>query len=151
MFASSSNAPQRTLVTLTLADGKKVIVSVKLAMSGRLGETLNNQDQFLDVISGSGESYFIAKSQVVKAEAADPPQAKLNQHRRASDQTHFNPWAVLGLESSASKEELRQAYLNLVKMYHPDRMANYDLPAEMKDYAAAMLARINLAYEQVGG
>jgi hypothetical protein len=35
-------------------------------------------------------------------------------------------------------------------MYHPDRYALLDIPQEMKDYAAAMQARINMAYEQIG-
>jgi hypothetical protein len=29
-------------------------------------------------------------------------------------------------------------------------LAGLDLPKEMKDYAAAMVVRINLAYEQIG-
>jgi DnaJ domain len=149
MFSSSANGQQRALVNLTFADGKNAMVSVKLSITGKLNETLNNQDQFLDVISGTGEAYLIAKSHVVKVEIVDPPQPKLNQQRRSADRTQFNPWAVLGIESSVSKEDLRHAYLTLVKTYHPDKFANYELPQEMKDYAAAMLARINLAYEQV--
>jgi hypothetical protein len=38
-----------------------------------------------------------------------------------------------------------------VKSYHPDRFANLEMPQEMKDYASAMQARINMAYEQLSG
>jgi hypothetical protein len=149
MFGSPQT--QRSLVTLTFHDGSKAVVSVKLPLSGKLAEALNNTDQFLDVISGDGEPHFIAKSRVARAEATEIPKADLNQQRRSADQAQFNPHAVLGIKSSASPEEIRAAYVALVKMYHPDRYATLDIPQEMKEYAAAMQARINLAYEQLGG
>jgi hypothetical protein len=37
----------------------------------------------------------------------------------------------------------------MARLYHPDRIASYDLPEEIKDYARAMLVRINLAFEQL--
>lgn len=150
MFSQSNPQGQRALVNLTFADGKKAMVSLKLSISGKITETLNNADVYLDVISGTGEAYFVLKSNVSRVEIADPPHAKLNQQRRVTDKAQFNPWAVLGVENSASKDTVRAAYVHLVKTYHPDKFANYELPPEMNDYAAAMLARINLAYEQVG-
>ena len=55
----------------------------------------------------------------------------------------------MGITNAAGRDEMRQAYITLVKAYHPDRFANMDLPSEMKDYAAAMQARINMAYDQL--
>jgi hypothetical protein len=37
----------------------------------------------------------------------------------------------------------------MARLYHPDRIASYELPKEIKDYARAMLVRINLAFEQL--
>lgn len=148
MFQSSNNV-QRALVTLQYVNSTKAVASIKLPLSGKLNDALNNPDRFLDIIDGEGQQQFIAKSSIQKVVVVDPPNAKLNQQRRTSDQLHFDPHAVLGVESAISKEELRIAYIALVKTYHPDRFANLDLPQEMKDYAAAMQARINMAYDQL--
>jgi hypothetical protein len=152
MFSSSSsNQSQRALAILHMADGKKLPVSIKLAMSGKLADTLNNAEHFVDVIAGGGQQFFINKGNIERVEIGDPPIAKLNQQRRAADKAVFDPHAVLGVAGGVSKDELRAAWVQLVKSYHPDRFANLDVPQEMKDYAAAMQARINLAYEQLSG
>ena len=147
MFEKSG--PQRSLVILTMADGRTLMASVKLAMSGKLADILNNADRYLDVLGPEGEQFFLSKDLVHRVAAANPPKAELNLQRRNSDQSGFNPWAVLGVSREASPDDIKTAYRTLVKMYHPDRSANLDLPVEMKDYAAAMLARINIAHDQL--
>jgi DnaJ domain len=149
MFPKYSEGAPRSLVLLQLAEGKKLIASLRLSVSGKLSDTLNNAEPFLDVITGDGEQAFVRKQAVERVIVVDPPQAKLNQQRRSSDKAGFNPYAILGVERTASSEDHRAAYLALVKSYHPDRFANLDLPQEMKDYVSAMLTRINMAYEQI--
>lgn len=150
MFSSpSSGQGQRALAILHMADGKKLPVSIKLSLSGKLTETMNHSDQFIDVIAGAGQQLLINKSSIESVEISDPPVARLNQQRRAADKAVFDPHAVLGVASGVSKEDVRAAWLHLVKVYHPDRFANLDVPQEMKDYAAAMQARINMAYQQL--
>lgn len=146
-----NNSPQRALVNLELRDGTKLMASVRLPISGKLHDLLNNPDRFLDILGADGEQYFLSKDQVLRAAIANPPKAELNMNRRSADGRSFNAWAVLGIPSGSSPDEIKSAYRNLVKTYHPDRFANLDLPAEMKDYAAAMLSRINIAHDQVAG
>ena len=38
-----------------------------------------------------------------------------------------NPYKVLGVSEGASQEEIRAAYLKLVKKYHPDKYTDTDL------------------------
>lgn len=54
-----------------------------------------------------------------------------------------NPYKVLGVREDASQEEIRSAYLKLVKKYHPDKYVDSDL----KEVANEKLVEINEAYE----
>ncbi len=54
-----------------------------------------------------------------------------------------NPYKVLGINENATQEEIRAAYLKLVKKYHPDRYTDPDLKA----VANEKLVEINEAYE----
>ena len=42
---------------------------------------------------------------------------------------------------------MREAYLKLAKVYHPDRYAAAELPAEVREYLSAMARRVNAAYD----
>ncbi len=53
-----------------------------------------------------------------------------------------DPYKVLGVSPDASDEEIKRAYRNLVKKYHPDRN-----PGD--EEAARKIKQINAAYEQI--
>lgn len=56
-----------------------------------------------------------------------------------------NPYEVLGIKESASQEEIKAAYREMVKKYHPDK--HQDNP--LQDLAEERLREINEAYEQL--
>ena len=56
-----------------------------------------------------------------------------------------DPYAVLGVSSSASEEEIKRAYRDLVKKYHPDNYANNPLA----DLAEAKMKEVNEAYDAI--
>ena len=57
----------------------------------------------------------------------------------------MNPYKVLGVSETASQEEIRAAYLALVKKYHPDKYTDNPL----KELAGEKLKEINQAYEML--
>ena len=141
----------RALVAITLTDGSVDNCTVKLTLSSKLGDALNNADQFLDVLNSEGKQSYLSKSSIARVELIEVPRAnQINLQRRAGDNAAFDPYAVLGVAKGSDAAAIRSAYHAMAKKYHPDRFLNIDLPKEMADYAAAMLVRINLAYEQVG-
>ena len=56
-----------------------------------------------------------------------------------------NPYKVLGVSPSADDEEIKKAYRELVRKYHPDRYSDSDLA----DLANEKMKEINAAYEEI--
>lgn len=151
MFQGKDDRTNRTQVALTLTDGSALMAQIRLPLSNRLGDALNNGDFFLDVISMSGQQQFIAKSAVRSVRSAVLPRTdQLDPESRANGGTTFDPHAVLRVAKDASKDEIKTAYHRMARLYHPDRIASYELPEEVKEYVRNMLVRINLAFEQIG-
>lgn len=59
------------------------------------------------------------------------------------------PHEVLGVAPGADARTVREAYLTLVKQYHPDRVAS--LAPEFRAIAEARMREINEAFEAMGG
>ena len=74
--------------------------------------------------------------------ASDPPQQTEANENNAND-----PWfAVLGLPSAATIEDVRQAYKTLIKQNHPDRV--HGMAPVFRALAEAETKKINAAYRQ---
>ncbi|NJM31310.1 MAG: DnaJ domain-containing protein [Rhizobiales bacterium] len=146
---SSNSEMGRAMALIELVDGRAVTGQVRLPLSGKLSEAMNNADQFLDVVTGDGKRQFIAKHRIQTASPVEVPKA--DQLQKRADLAVFDPYAVLGIPRGTAGDELKQAYHKMARAYHPDRLASLDLPKEMRDYAAAMLVRVNLAFEQLQG
>lgn len=57
----------------------------------------------------------------------------------------MNPYEVLGVRQGASEEEIKAAYKELVKKYHPDKYQNNPL----SDLAEEKLQEVNEAYDML--
>lgn len=154
MFESSASRGahvSRCLVAVTHASGKVENYSVKLPLSGKISDALNGADRFVDAVTPDGDQLFLSKEDIRRVALVDVPKvSQLNFYRRASDKAAFDPYQVLKVPRGASHDEIKHAYHRMVRLYHPDRIGNFELPDEMHEYARVMLVRINLAYEQIG-
>ena len=65
----------------------------------------------------------------------------------SSSSSYSDPYKVLGLDSSATDEEVKKAYRRLAMKYHPDKVEN--MGEEVKKSAEAQFRKINEAYEQI--
>lgn len=60
-----------------------------------------------------------------------------------------DPYDVLGVPHDASKEDIRQAWRQLVRDTHPDAMMARGVPEEAVRLATRRLAEVNEAWEQI--
>ena len=105
---------------------------------------------------GKNRFYFI-KSKVINKDEADEndQQYQKNQRKAGSGGRFFqqffsqtsNPFFILGIENSASNEEVKQAYRDLVKKYHPDRMMQESEQCRKENMERVQ--EVNEAYEQI--
>ncbi len=59
----------------------------------------------------------------------------------------FDPWAVLGVRPGAQTDEVRAAWKDLARQYHPDKFAMAS--AEDRSRASAHMTVVNAAYEEI--
>lgn len=57
----------------------------------------------------------------------------------------MDPYSVIGVSANASDEEVKKAYRDLVKKYHPDKYRDSDL----KDLADEKIKSVNKAYDDI--
>lgn len=144
-----SSAPkQKTAVPaeITLVDGEILKGKFFISAVRHIYDVLNGPDMFLEFEPYSGKRRFLAKSQLSDVKLINAPTPRsLSSSLREID--NFNPYAILGVERESPWDKVRENYVALSKIYHPDNYAQAKLPTEVSEYMAAMARRINSAFE----
>jgi DnaJ-domain-containing protein 1 len=87
-----------------------------------------------------------ARRRKQEEDASKEQRRSSGQGQRQSRPPH-RPWhEVLGVAASASQDEIRKAYIQLLKQYHPDKV--FDLGEDLKNLATKKTAEINQAYAE---
>jgi len=89
----------------------------------------------------------LEKEKTFKEKSSDSTKDYRNQKDENKVFTLDGAYSILGLKSSATNEEIKSAYKQKMKEYHPDRVAN--LGIELKQLAELKTQQINNAYEMI--
>ena len=132
-------------VLITLVDRTTVTGSLQKPRTKTLLEFMNYGAQFIEIERKDGSHVDLAKAAIRTIEPYEAPRAnQLSQEMQKFES--FEPHDVLGVPKGAPRETIREAYLKMQRMYHPDRFTGSDLPTEIADYINAISRRVNIAY-----
>jgi hypothetical protein len=141
------NVPETTSVPVEIAFADGTVAKGKLhtPMGKTVVDALNGGGGFVEFEPYGGERSYVAKAQLASVKLVGVPKAP-TLNGRLKDADGFDPYAVLRVAEGAGRDEVRQAYFALAKVYHPDRYATAELPEEVREYLSAMARRINAAH-----
>ena len=136
------------LVEIQLTNGKMMRGTILVQREKMLKDILSSPDLFLEFECSVSGEMVLAKSSIdmvhpfkqVSADQLDK-QLKLLEKSEA--------FSVLKVSKTADRAAIRSAYLALQRIYHPDRYAGIELPAEVTEYLNAATRRINAAYSEL--
>lgn len=137
--------PKSVPVELELTDGGELKGKLLVPANQAPLDVLNGSGGFVEFVPYSGEPRYLAKSTIAAIRLVGVPrQPHLAGRTGSSDE--FDPYGILGVSRESCWDEVRAAYLQLSKAYHPDRYSSAMLPAEVGNYLESMARRVNAAY-----
>lgn len=132
-------------VEIELGNGRALLGVIEKPRSKSLTDYMNSLEPFIEVRLFDSSVVQVAKASMLYCRQRDGAKADpLASVLKASETD--NPLVILGLKSADSREQVRQAYLARMRLYHSDRYGGIELPAEVAEHMATMTKRINVAY-----
>jgi DnaJ-domain-containing protein 1 len=137
-----------TPVEISLTDGTSFKGTLLVQRDKHLRDIINGPEQFIELETLHAGQVTIAKSAIKLVRpgligAADQLEKKLAAIEKSDS------FAVLGLPQNADMAAVRNAFVKLAHMYHPDRYVTAELPAEVIAYLNIMIRRINAAHQEL--
>jgi DnaJ-domain-containing protein 1 len=127
-------------VQVELHNGKQLLGVLFLRRDQRMSDLLNDQRSFLPLEKTDGLVINLSKSHIAQV-------TQLGQVVNARGRQ--DPYQILGVDTKASDDEVRNTYHRRVQNYHPDVIQGAGLPREFVDLANMQMARINDAFERI--
>lgn len=132
-------------VEVELVNGKSLRGVLERPRSKILSVFMNSDDTFLELHLFDGSAVQVAKAAILTCRERVAAKADtLASVVKGADGE--NPLTVLGIKAAESREQVRQAYLARMRLYHSDRYGGIELPPEVRSYMESMTKRINVAY-----
>ena len=136
--SSNFRSKKKVRVNIRLQDGTFLDGHVFCSLEQRVSDLLNDDREFIPFESMNEDIIMVRKGVVAQIQTREESSGK---------QISSDPYKLLEIDPGSTREEIRSAYHDKVRAYHPDRIISLDLPEDMTEYANDMLSRINAAYE----
>ncbi len=137
---ASFRTKTKVRVDLQLEDRSTLDGFVFCSQGERVSDILNDAREFLPFETHTKDIMMLRKGVITSILAREEGDRK----KQVTD-----PFEVLGISPSSTRDEIRQAYHQKVRLYHPDKLTSLDLPEDITSYASDTLARINSAYDLI--
>ena len=155
-------------VILTLTDGRELTVDMIVNLGGAMDRTMNNEASYILIGEADGSERLLAKNAILEVadakkarpKAAAMPAAAINtatQETGTERQVQApsmvpqlpNPHQVLGIDPTASLDDIRNTFTHLAQIYNPDRIAAMGLPQDVIEFCQTRYHQISEAYAKL--
>ena len=147
--SSVSGLTEQEKFVLSLVDGRTPVKEIARVT----GFGLTSVNKILEKL-GSQKVIEFQQSQSSErpekhAQGQSPEQKQMEQPIRDLSATYENadPYAILGVAESATAEQIKDAYFEKTKTFHPDSFYARSVPAEDKHFLVDIYKKVQQAYE----